>query len=280
MHDTGPSGDEPRGEDGNPLRDGRGERQAARDGRTGSSATGLLDKQPNPPLTGLTPLVTFFAAIIGAFAAFAEISSSFGLLPAIVGLVVCAVLVIIAAVRIPSVEVGVRFWLGLAAAVTAGVVALVLFRPALPVSTPSGTPKRTEVVHQPLTDPGVELSAEPRNDTVVRFSWRIVEPAPEGMSRFLVAMIPNVDPSNPHAEFYAWQEIAEVQVGDGNHTSRDFADRDLGSERVLQVYVVDATCANVLRAGDKGTTHVKMLCDKGGFGEPDSDGFEITVVKK
>ena len=48
----------------------------------------------------------------------------------------------------------------------------------------------------------------------------------------------------------------------------------------MQIYIADETCAKELRAGDKGTTHVKMLCDKGGVSESDSDGFEITVVKK
>jgi hypothetical protein len=128
-----------------------------------------------------------------------------------------------------------------------------------------------------LKNPGVGLTADLRTDTLVEFSWRTIEAAPNGMSRFLVAKLMDVDPKNRHDDFYAWLEITDDE--DGRH-NKDFDGAELGTERVVQIYLVDATCAKKLRMGDADTPHSKALCNYGGTGHPDSDGFKITVSKK
>ena len=142
------------------------------------------------------------------------------------------------------------------------------------VQSPSAGPGPTvEIEVEPLVDAGVQLVAETRSETDVLFSWRILQEAPPGTTHFLTAELLNVDSGmNPHNEYYAWAEVN----GDGSHPM-DFADRPRGSVRVVQVFLVDQTCATYLRRGGGDTPHPKKLCNIGGVGDPDSDGLRVSV---
>jgi hypothetical protein len=222
--------------------------------------------------------------VLGIPAAVAQITSVFGLAAGIVSLAIAVVLVIGAAVRSEKLKAGAPFWRVMAAGVTlaAIAIALVSFFPLTPSQDPPGnqdTPKRA-VIDPPraLNGPGVRLSVEPRNDTLLRYSWEILKPLPSGkVARFLVLKIPNVDRSNPHPEFYAWKEITEVVVGAKNDYSRDTDVAPVGAILFVQIYVVDATCAEELRDNPKQIT---TLCSQPDAAQPDSDGFKITVEKK
>jgi len=131
-----------------------------------------------------------------------------------------------------------------------------------------------DVEVESLVDPRVELVAKERSKTGLVFAWQIHQKAPAGKAHFLTARLLNVDPGrNPHDEYYVWTELK----GDGSYPLVDFAEKPVGSVRIMQIYVVDGVCATYLRAGGPHTVHPTKLCDIGGEGEPESVGLRITV---
>jgi len=131
-----------------------------------------------------------------------------------------------------------------------------------------------DMAEEPLTHPGVKLMADKRSETGLVFRWEILREAPAGKSYFLTAKLLNVDAGrNPHNEYYAWTELK----GNGSYPLVDFAEKPVGSVRVMQIFVVDEACATYLRGGGADGTHPTKLCDIAGVGEPESVGLRIMV---
>jgi hypothetical protein len=170
----------------------------------------------------------------------------------------------------------VTLWTALIVGLVIGVVVFVFaqFRPLPPPPPPSSSASsvKVDVEEESFVDPGVELRAQQPRETEVLFSWRILRDPPRGKTHFITAELLNVDPSNQHNDYYAWLELK----GDGS-LPQDFGDRPPGSVRVVQVFLVDETCAAYLRRGGPDQEHSKRLCDKGGHGQPDSVGQKISV---
>ena len=107
---------------------------------------------------------------------------------------------------------------------------------------------------------------------MITFSWRILRKPPRDETYFIGAELFDVDPTNPHNDFYAWRELK-----DDDSLTRDFGDRDKGTFGVVPVFRVDEACADYLRKLGPDKEHSKRLCDKGGQAESASVGYKVTV---